>query len=92
MIHNDSVAEFVPLGFDKATGMQVVCDRLGLEMKDTVAFGDSANDRAMIEAAGCGVVMGNGSEEMKKIADFIALPLIEDGIFHACEELGLYGE
>lgn len=92
MIHNESVAEFVPLGFDKATGMQVVCDRLGLEMKDTVAFGDSANDRAMIEAAGCGVVMGNGSEEMKKIADFIALPLIEDGIFHACEELGLYGE
>ena len=92
MIHNESVAEFVPLGFDKATGMKFVCERLGIDMKDTVAFGDSANDRAMIESAGCGVVMGNGSDEMKKIADFVARPLNDDGILHACEDLGLYGD
>ena len=89
MIHNDAVAEFVPKGFTKASGMEKVCEILGMDMTDTIAFGDSENDRAMILAAGTGVVMGNGAPAIKEIADLVARPMMEDGIYHACLSLGL---
>ena len=36
-----------------------------------MAVGDAANDLAMIEAAGVGVAMANGTEEVKRAADYI---------------------
>ena len=36
-----------------------------------VAVGDAANDLTMIEAAGIGVAMANGTDEVKKIANYI---------------------
>ena len=89
MIHNEAVAEFVPKGFSKASGMEKVCEILGMDMADTIAFGDSENDRAMILSAGTGVAMGNGAPAIKKIADLVARPMMEDGIYHACVDLGL---
>jgi len=88
-IHNEFVAEFVPKGFNKGTGMRKVCEMLGIDIADTFAFGDSVNDREMILTAGTGVVMGNGAPAMKEIADYVTLPMMEGGIHYACRELGL---
>ena len=87
--HNEFVAEFVPKGFNKGTGMRKVCEMLGIDIADTFAFGDSVNDREMILTAGTGVVMGNGAPAMKEIADYVTLPMMEGGIHHACREFGL---
>ncbi len=89
IVHNEAVVEMVPKGFDKGTGIFEVCELLGTDIKDTYAFGDSMNDLEMIEAAGCGVVMGGGAEAVKKKADFVTKDLREDGIYYACRELGL---
>ena len=89
LVHNVAVAEMVPKGFDKATGMAEVCSLLGIDMADSVAFGDSENDRGMITAAGTGVVMGDGYPSIKEIADFVTKPMWEDGVYFACRELGL---
>ena len=59
------------------------------DIQDTYAFGDSMNDFEMIEAAGCGVVMGGGADVVKEKADFVTKELREDGIYYACRELGL---
>ncbi|MNR51606.1 Sugar phosphatase YidA [compost metagenome] len=58
-----------PLGVSKATGVEAVCDLLGISMSEVIAMGDSQNDIAMIREAGLGVAMGNAQEEVKQIAD-----------------------
>jgi Cof subfamily protein (haloacid dehalogenase superfamily) len=89
VIHNEWLAEAVPKGFSKGTGVLKVAELLGIPVDRTVAFGDSANDLAMLRAAGTAVVMGDGSEAAKAEADYVTAPLHEDGIFKACRHLGL---
>ena len=71
IVHNEAVVEMVPKGFDKGTGIREVCALLDTDIQDTYAFGDSMNDFEMIEAAGCGVVMGGGADVVKEKADFV---------------------
>jgi hydroxymethylpyrimidine pyrophosphatase-like HAD family hydrolase len=89
IVHNEAVVEMVPKGFDKGTGIREVCDLLDTDIQGTYAFGNSMNDFEMIEAAGCGVVMGGGADVVKEKADFVTKELREDGIYYACRELGL---
>ena len=51
MIHNERVVEMVPKGFNKGTGIAKVCEILGEDIANTVAFGDSINDKEMLLAA-----------------------------------------
>lgn len=89
MIHNERVVEIVPKGCHKGTGILEVCKYLGVDVKDTIAFGDSANDIGMLETAGLSVVVGNGSEAAKAHADYVTTDLLDDGIWNACKYLGL---
>ena len=45
-----------------------------------LAFGDGTNDLDMIRTAGIGVAMGNGAEEVKAAADWIAPSNEERGV------------
>lgn len=73
----------------KGTAAAFVMDYLGLDMKDSYAFGDSMNDHALLHACGMGIAMANGAENLKKIADLVAPAVNEDGIAKALEQLGL---
>lgn len=75
---------------DKGTAVQKVCEYLNIPIENTIAFGDSMNDCAMIQACGRGVVMGNGSEELKQYGDAICESVQEDGIYHELHRLGLF--
>jgi 5-amino-6-(5-phospho-D-ribitylamino)uracil phosphatase len=72
--------EVNPVGINKAKGLSLVCERLGIDMKNVMAVGDSLNDLAMINAAGLGVAMGNAQETVKKAADWITANNNEDGV------------
>lgn len=89
LIHNSQVAEFVPKGHTKATGIEKMCEVLDIAREDTIAVGDSVNDLAMLEYAGVGVAMGNATTETKAAADYVTSDLHEDGIYRAMEALGL---
>jgi Cof subfamily protein (haloacid dehalogenase superfamily) len=56
-------------GIHKGSAMAWVMRHYGIDRKDTIAFGDGDNDRAMLEYAGVGIAMGNGDEALKRIAD-----------------------
>lgn len=81
--------EIISRRFDKGTGVLKVCEHLGISLEDSVGFGDSMNDKEMLEVAGLSVCMENGSEEMKKIADVICPSVTEDGIKKAFEKYHL---
>ena len=87
--HGRDVCEIVPAGHDKAAGMRLVCGLLGVSMRDTVAFGDGANDVDMLLGAGCGVAMAGGDPEALAAADAVAPPIGEGGVEEALGRLGL---
>ncbi|GFZ76798.1 5-amino-6-(5-phospho-D-ribitylamino)uracil phosphatase YcsE [Paenibacillus marchantiophytorum] len=61
--------ELNPRGISKASGVEMVCQLLGIQMSEVIAMGDSENDITMIREAGLGVAMGNAQDEVKRIAD-----------------------
>ena len=63
--------EFNALGIDKGKGLIDLANKLGIDIKDTIAIGDNFNDLSMIKVAGLGVGVQNTVEEMKKECDII---------------------
>ena len=67
----DQYLEVVPKGMNKGQAVKKLCAIAGVPIENAVAVGDAANDAAMIEAAGVGVAMANGTPDVKAIADYI---------------------
>lgn len=84
-----NLLELVPWGCTKATGMDLLLARHGLNRADCAAIGDSANDLPMLEAAGMSVAMGNGEPRIFDRVSFVTAPLDRDGVARALERLGL---
>lgn len=73
----------------KGKAIKQLIDYKDAEMKNTIGFGDSKVDIPMLEACAFGVAMGNGSEEIKEIADYITDNVEDDGIYKAFKNLDL---
>jgi HAD superfamily hydrolase (TIGR01484 family) len=67
----DQYLEVVPRGMSKGEAVKMLCGVLGVEIENAVVVGDAANDLAMLKAAGIGVAMGNGTDEVQAAADYI---------------------
>lgn len=63
--------EVVCAGIQKALGVEIAANSYGITRQNILAFGDEDNDIEMIDYAGHGVVMKNGIEPLKKIANDI---------------------
>lgn len=83
-------ADIVPVNGSKAEGIKQLVQHLSEKPEQIVAFGDGYNDIEMLQLADIGVAMGNASDAVKAHADFITKPIDEDGIYYACEKLGLF--
>ena len=73
----------------KANGIREWMEKENISRSQTMAFGDSQNDIDMVSFAGIGVAMGNGSDELKRIADYITTDIDDDGIKNALEHYKL---
>lgn len=82
--------EIMPADNNKALGIQTFCDQFGLSVSDAVTLGDNYNDLEMLQASGCGVLMGNAPKEiLASWEGFITHDNDHDGICHALRELQL---
>ena len=81
--------EIVPKGFNKATGIQQMCEILGIAHEDTYAFGDSTNDLDMLKYVAHSVAMGDGMQQAKDAAEYVTTPLWGDGIYNGLKHYGL---
>jgi len=86
-IPEDNYIEICPLGVNKGAAFGALCDHLGIDPAQTIAFGDSANDVELLKLAGYSVVVESGQEEAKAIADYVAPSIWEDGVAMAIEDL-----
>ncbi len=73
----------------KKDGIQKILDYFGAELKDAVGIGDSGNDTDMIEVCGIGIAMGNASDDVKQIADWVTSDVDDDGIWNAFQHIGV---
>lgn len=90
-----SAADFIeifPKGMTKGRALSLICNKLGINIEETVAFGDQELDIPMIEAAGIGIAMGNAIQELKDKAAFITKSNNEAGIAYAIENYLEKGE
>jgi len=76
-------------GADKGKGIIAIARHDGLDVSQTIAFGDGGNDTSMIRQAGIGVAMGNAIGELKQEADYVTTTVDEDGILNALRHFGL---
>ena len=72
--------EFNPPGATKGLALEWSAARLGISPKEFIAFGDSLNDLSMLQAAGRGVLMRNGREDLRSLCDDICGTNQEDGV------------
>lgn len=89
IVHNPGLIEIVPQGVTKATGIQKVCEYLGIRTENTYAFGDSPNDLEMLEFVAHGIAMGNADAVVKQTADYVTTDIMDDGIRNGLMHYGL---
>ncbi|MBR1368614.1 phosphoglycolate phosphatase [Methanocalculus chunghsingensis] len=66
-------------GVSKGTALKELAPLLSLSPEDFLAIGDSDNDIEMLESAGYGMTMKNGTAGLKKVADCIIERSYGDG-------------
>ena len=81
---------FVPFGQDnydvlrtgshKTAGIGKLLEKLGIDLSETAAFGDGANDAELLGAACFYVAMANGNANLQEIADVVAPDSADDGV------------
>jgi Cof subfamily protein (haloacid dehalogenase superfamily) len=73
--------EILPPGVDKATGLEVVAQAIGVDPSDVLVFGDMPNDLPMFDWAGWSrVAVANAHPVVRRAADEITLRNDEDGV------------
>ena len=86
---------FHPFGVDimpeehlKGEGIASILRELGIEDDEAISFGDDVQDISMRDHSFF-VAMGNGKDEVKEAADYVAAPIGEDGLAKALLDLGV---
>lgn len=71
----------------KHYAFNALLDYHGVTAEEVIAFGDSQSDMAFLNMAGIGVAMGNAVDKVKNSADFVTLPVWEEGVPYALSRL-----
>lgn len=64
----------------KGAALAWLCAHLGIDVADSVAFGDNINDIPLLQAAGTGVAMANAEDETKAAANELCASNDESGV------------
>jgi hypothetical protein len=70
----------------KGGALREVVDYLGITTDQVIAVGDSFNDMPIFEVAGTKIAMGHASNDLKRIANWVAPTVDEDGVAVAIEK------
>ena len=71
----------------KWNGVKIMLEALQCAPEETAYFGDDQDDVEPIRRCGMGVAVANAIEEVKAVADYIALSNDEDGVAHFLEQI-----
>lgn len=72
---------------NKAKGIERTLEFLNIPIENSYAFGDGLNDVEMLESVGCGIAMGNASDEVKRCAKKVTDTVSNDGVALAINQI-----
>ncbi|MBA8778048.1 HAD family phosphatase [Staphylococcus schleiferi subsp. coagulans] len=75
--------EITHIDAQKGLALCAIAEKLGIDMKDTMAIGDNLNDKSMLDRAGIAVAMDNALPELKENATFVTASNEESGVAKA---------
>jgi hydroxymethylpyrimidine pyrophosphatase-like HAD family hydrolase len=87
LLQNDRGLSVLPTGVNKATGVGVVLEELGISEHNLVAIGDAENDIALFELAEHAVAVANADQALKRVADRITRASFAEGVAELAREL-----
>ena len=70
----------------KGNALKFLANKYGLNKEEVLAIGDQNNDIEMIEMAGVGVAMGNGTLQIKERADYVTEQIENNGFVKAIDK------
>ncbi|MNJ90690.1 putative phosphatase [compost metagenome] len=82
-------ADVNPLHISKKVGVELFCQHFGIDVSETMSFGDGGNDIEMLKHTAIGVAMGSAGNNVKAIADYVTDDPEHDGILKALEYFGV---
>ena len=82
----DQNVEINSLHANKGEALKALADHLGVDISETMSFGDGLNDLSMLSTAGLGVAMANACPEAKAAADVLTASCDEDGVAKAIDK------
>ncbi len=80
-------ADIIVKSITKAKGIQKVLDKVGYNLSDTYAIGDSSNDVPMFKLVNTPIAMGNATDNAKANAKYITLTQDEGGLEKALDNI-----
>lgn len=80
-------ADIIAQGNSKSHGIDQMLAYYGIDLKDTMAFGDGGNDIPMLKHVNTGIAMGNAAPHIQAAADYVTTSVDEDGIWQALRNL-----
>lgn len=72
--------EIVKSGINKSSVVKQIMEIESIDHQNTYGFGDSGNDMELIKYANYGVVVANGNDKAKAVADIIIEDVDSDGV------------
>jgi hydroxymethylpyrimidine pyrophosphatase-like HAD family hydrolase len=85
-----SGSNFVEVGasaLTKAVALAAPCQRLGIQARGVLAFGDMPNDLPMLQWAGCGIAVANAHPDVLVVIATVTSSNDEDGVARVLEAL-----
>jgi len=67
-------------GVSKGKALEALASHLGIPLAEVMAIGDGINDIPLLSLAGLAVVMGNASDEVRAVADYVTLDVDHSGV------------
>ena len=75
--------DVVPQDAGKVSGIRRYLQQEGIDVSETMAFGDGENDIEMLQFVNIGVAVGNAAPHVKAAADYVTDHIDHDGIANA---------
>lgn len=70
--YNSRFADIMPIGAGKYEGVKKLAAYLNIGLDEVMTIGDAKNDIEMVKSAGLGAAVGNASESLKEVADYVS--------------------
>jgi HAD superfamily hydrolase (TIGR01484 family) len=87
VIFNKGAVMVLPTGINKAAGLRVALEQLGISPHNVVGVGDAENDHALLSACEVGVAVQNSLAGLKERADWVTPGARGDGVVELIDRM-----